>query len=468
MGKYNQVSLNANQNSLINNVLSSDFSRKILFAPIGSGKTRVVGEIAKQLIEIGSPRILIVTHSKLLIDRYIELFDGYDLKPKVTVLDVKKYREIDFQCETNNLWDNSIILTSLSSLKQVEIQELVWSLDWQLIIFDDVILKPSTSDSTFLPEFIRRTKTEKLLLIAIPGNQSNIERTLGPLFQGFSVTRWELDSPIIKIPLTYLVINYQRTEPELGFISQYNRILKYLNSVEYQQQILLSSLSSSLYVAEKTIRDIRNSIAHNSYEASVQSRDEDLAVISDEETSFLAPISLRDDFLPLNKRKHLLKLINKSISLFNQIDVDSKFEALRKGLQEFIDLNNRIWIYSYNQSTISYLYSSLKDYNLNIFQISNHDSIHEEEESMDSFLKDGGVLIAPFNKINGNLLDFDGLVLFDIPKNISLLTYILRYNTTYESKPRKVITLHDESKMIVSEEQRNQMVGELIRQISTN
>jgi hypothetical protein len=392
----------------------------------------------------------------------------------IFIFDRKLIREIDSLEQQERFWVNSIAITSWDNASRDEVSKKILSIKWGLIIAEINRATPGTKRASVLSDVVNKHNSNRLLILSDSYEISDLKRVLGISYTDFETTKWgRKDFLVVNKPIRQLrlkIFNYERTREESHFINLYVNLSKWLSNKKIQNKIRSRLVSSSLFAAEESLRYLRNRLVHGNINDLLIPKEAGREFIKDEE--LLGDINSEE----IDKRftnvelTRLMDNLSETLECLDQIQVDSKFNALIKNINEFRQDKHRIWIYAAYKSTITYLYSSIREMIPYTYQIHGQMSSYQIVEAIDLFTANGGILIASLSLLKGFDLPIDTLILYDIPDNENLVFGILSralFHMSIEGseKPINIYALNDGSGVLKSEEIRLQRFQEYVNKI---
>jgi hypothetical protein len=453
----------------------------ILLAPVGTGKSATSFAIIKEMIESGARKILILIPSSVLITQYKDLLSELNKDINIAVLNRKLVREIDTFDRNEPFAEKILGIATLQQAAHDEVKENILSVQWDLIILDEVDHISANSKQAALLSTIIKTQIAKRILIL-----SNLTRAIvshthrgflnNRFIEDFEVTQWRqkdiFPSKDMR-PIRYTTISFKRTEEEIDFIKKYISLSRWLSNKKFQNKIRSRLVSSSLYAAEESLRTLRNRLVHGELSNVLETNETGKEFINNEE--LLGDINSAE----IDKRfssKDLPKLMAElsiTLDLLDNIQVDSKFNILSQVLPQVLrdrdTIRQKTWIYASFQSTIAYLHSSLREFAHNIYQIHGQMPSHNVTDYIQQFRNEGGILIASTNRLASINLRIDNLILYDIPESESLtyniFTQLSRPLAVRADGSVNVFILADTTDILTSEQVRLRKLQRLIQQL---
>lgn len=452
----------------------------LLIAPAGSGKTVISTIIIHELLKINKRRILVLVPARQLIDEYRRELGNIVDNTKVIVLERKVIREIEALGQKESFWNNTLAISTFQQALSEEVGTKILSIPWDLIVIDDLeAIIYGGKQANFLNLIIEKQIAKRLLILSDPAQKNysfeNSKSILdNQLLVEFEITKWTRKDiyPLGKNTreVSFSVINYERTKEEISFIKKYTSLSKWLSNQKFQNNFRSRLVSSSLYTAEESLRNLRNRLVHGDLNNLLAADETGNEFIKNEELfgDFNADnIDAKSSKIDL---ANLLKECERVLERLDQTQIDSKLDAL---LTFFINNQvneKRTWIYTPYLSTISYLFGSISEIATNVYQMSSQVEQNKNLESINHFKSSGGTLIASTHFLKGLSIPTNNLILYDIPQGENLIYLILSrvlYNMVPDNlhNPVNIVLLNDTSNILSSEKQRLQSFQKFAEQI---
>jgi hypothetical protein len=479
--KFRGFYLNEYQSEFVNEFLNPNSQPyHLLLAPIGSGKTAISSVIVSEMVKTGAMRILVLAPARALVDQYKKTLGDFVEDLKVITLDRKIIREIETLNQQETFWVNSLAITTTQMAASDEIRDHILAISWDLVIMDDPgNMAKGSYQIKLLASIMEKQAAKRILVLSDPVQSiygfSNNKNVFGNiLFSKFEVTKWSrknmftLEKSARDVKLN--IVNYERTKEEIDFVRKYISLSKWLKNKKFQNKIRSRLVSSSLYAAEESLRSLRNRLVHGDLNTMLAIDETGSEYIKDEE--LLGDIST-DSIDTKSSNMDLANLVmecEKALSLLDRTQVDSKLNAL---LSLFADRNiskSKTWVYASYLSTISYLYSSLREKYKNIYQVSSQLESSKNADALNRFKSYGGTLIASVHFLKGLELPVDNLILYDVPESKELMYLIasrVLHSRTRDSKSTNIniIMLNDVSEVARTEKTRLQGFQKFLEQL---
>jgi hypothetical protein len=292
------------------------------------------------------------------------------------------------------------------------------------------------------------------------------------VFEDFETTKWRRKDifPSRNMrPLSYNAQIYERTKEEIEFIKKYTSLSKWLSNRSFQNKIRSRLVSSSLYAAEESLRNLRNLLVHEDLRSVLDINDTGSEFIKDEELLGDINRAQVDRKFTSKDIPKLMSDLSKAFELLDNIQVDSKFNILSQVVRNIQGTKQRTWIYASYQSTISFLSSALSEIKNDVYQLHGQISSRDSSELIQRFRRDGGFLISSTSPLKGIDLALDNLILYDTPESESLIytifTRISGLSREKISEPVNIILFDDMTNTIKSERKRLEKLDKFLQQL---
>ncbi len=375
-----------------------------LTAPAGYGKTYLATEIILKLItENSTEKILILTYNLALSN-----FIAGILKEKITsipvlIIDGPKFRELEttVPIDVNPLDQSIIAIMSIHFLRSDRIVDSTCEVDWDLVVVDEAHdLKPV--QFKVIERLLQTKHAKKMLLLATTGQQIVTSSEQKPLeIEGIKTTVWERvipDPPKSKLN----IIDYSYSAEELRLIKRLKEILKTLpdqNLAQFASEIMLRTASSSLYALEQSLfRQL--------------SQFPGISVIESDSDQDISP-GFEEQRVGLLGYDTLSELLD----MLDQVNTDSKFNVMERFIGQLLgeSKTENILIVTTYASTLSYINSRLVATRMPVYSFTSSTPFQEGTKVMESFHRNGSILVSTFHKLMGLDLSFvKNVIIYDL------------------------------------------------------
>lgn len=472
MDESRNVKLTNYQSEFVKSFFSLTCNRNhLLLAPVGSGKSLLTSVIIESLISNGAQRVLVLTSAKVLVDQYKYVFSEYVKSSQFLVLSRKTLREYKTLKTQGHELPPMIVIGTWENAKLEDAGELIFSRKWDLIIIDEVHFLPGSQKASLFYSVIAGANSDYKLVVSDPLDNHNIKQILGEKYETFEVTRWGrkefIASGKSSRPIEVRTVNYARTPEETAFIRSYVKLSRLLSISNFEQKVRSRIVSSSLYAAEDSLRNLRNRLVHGDLEIISPEESSSIENIKDEE--LLGDINIFQTNTNRSEQEisRFTELVNSAINSLDLIQVDSKFNALLSYLKESKKQASRVWIYASYKSTISYLFSSLKESFQKVYFLHGQMPSSDVQSELEKFIIDGGILIASSSLLKGVDLNLDSLVLYDVPESENLIYFVLSRailpaNSSSPLNPIDIVIVSDTSAVLRTEKTRKDRLVKIL------
>lgn len=478
MDETRNVKLNNYQKEFTESFFNLTSKRNhLLLAPVGSGKSITIAVIVDRLISKGAQRILVLTSAKILVDQYKYIFNEYVKSSRFMVLSRKTLREYETLKMQGLVFPQMIVVGTWENAELEDAGELITSTKWDLIIIDEVHFSPGSQRASHFYSIIAEVKSDYKLVVSDPFDNNKIKQILGEKYETFEGTRWSrkelISSERSSRPHEVRNVYYTRTTEEITFIRGYVNLVKSLAMSNLEQKVQSRLVSSSLFAAEESLRNMRNRLVHRDLEIFSSEDSAGIENIKDEE--LLGDVNIYQSNADWSEQKinGVTEHITSTINSLDLIQVDSKFNALLNYLKEHTNQSSRVWIYASYTSTLTYLFSSLKESFEKIHVLHGQMPTSDVQAELSEFKIDGGILIASTNLLKGVDLNLDTLVFYDVPGSENLLYFILSRSTlpddnSFTLNPIEVAIMNDVSGVLRSEKARDDRLKKILESTTSD
>ena len=443
-----------------------------LVAPDGMGKSATAYHIIQQSIaNHGAKQILFLSPRKIPLEYHRDALQSMELPLPIELVDSRYFREMISKVEPNrNPWSESILaLVVVSGVQAPYLLESILQNFWDLIVIDIHSWFMDQPRRSFINGIIQNPPAKKLLILDNT-DQSPKGKEIETIINNIPTTLWTQrtladDWPASHdIKLQINVINYQFTPEEVAFIDKYMKLWENNEKAEFLKSISQHQVLSSIYAAERSLREKRNKLAHYNVFSFIGSPDDETAEIDQE------PSNISNWFPTDSDRGLFLKNANELLHLLDKMPVDSKFETLTNYLGQ-VHIDKPILISCNYSDTVSYLHSSLSEIYENTFAITTSSKTKQIRQTLDEFRDHGGLLIATPTMLTGIDLNLEEVIFYDIPNNQVFPKQIVAklyspWDSNNISKTKIVSVLHDQSQTIQQEEAQLRRFQRIVQEFS--
>ena len=261
-----QNTLSPQQSAFVQSFLADGASKyQCLIAPTGSGKTAVVTTILQELFkQKGVRKALYIANNLAMAENLREYFRKMEVEIPVKLVDARRFRELISESPIGaSPWPSDILaLMTIDTAKSPRILDAIIQNDWDIVIFDSIILQ--SSGSKVLRQLVE-SKMPNRIFVMESINETLVVATIKTIGE-FQITLWKMDilHEINEAPFKFelQVVDYERTQDEVDFIRSFSQLEKLAEHSAFAPSFVLQLASSSLYAAEQSLRQMRNKVAH--------------------------------------------------------------------------------------------------------------------------------------------------------------------------------------------------------------
>jgi hypothetical protein len=414
-----------------------------LVAPAGLGKSRLAASLIAHEFENRSDiRILVLAPTPLLLQHQRELL-SFSLPITPLLVDRKTFIELESKAPADkNLWPLPVvILMSTDLAKRADVSAKLSTVNWDLVVIDE----------SHRLIGLRRTLFNKLLesgAIHRALLMSPIEnRSLGDLVTKVrvdykDVLDWSWEPVFSSLNEELIHICYKKTEEERNFLERLQVFVDQLTDKwlpgKFQGDAILQASSSSIFATEAMLlrlKDawipLRNKITHQ-----VPWDNEDLLTVqrqlsmdwSDEPDVIdeLALIARKKTAMAIKPTEFqiLYQQLEMLLDDIEKIGADPKLDALVSKISELFankDILHVAIVTSFAR-TAEYINASIQNISIPTYSLLSYMSSDEFSDTLETFRKKGGLLVATDTSLEGIELKFiDVSINYDLPSSPQVL-----------------------------------------------
>lgn len=406
-------------------------SHHLLVTPAGLGKVLVGSQIIKFMVEHGQARrVLVIAPSAFCMLWRSRLADCPSSVP-VQLVHSRAFGELQASVAPDGSpWPKSIVaIVPCDTATRAVVRETLASVCWDMVIVAEVHSASRCRSLEVYQEMLAGGAIGRSMLIGAAPLEPRIDE--GPSScPEFEVTNWltdvaDWDGASIELPaVQWRVLEYRRTEHEVGFLKLLQEQLQQLSSTPspflFQSGLLVRRAASSPYAAERTLEIIGRKLSRAPLR--------ELAAVSEKEHG--DPTEVEDvphlSFSP-EARKSYLRFVQDAYGALLGIESDAKLACLLGLLRELADGRpGRICVLSAFADTVSYLHRALSDIGSSSVAITGGLRYAERQQAMKDFGEGGGILLATPGAL-GEESDLNGVkhvVHYDMPATRSQMAQL--------------------------------------------
>lgn len=240
------------QTSFAVHFVSNDPQWVMLSSPVGSGRSRMAIGIAAAVAQSDPrARILIVAPARALVEQYRQQLTEFAPGRRVVVLDRKLWRTL--QSAKLGLREPIIFVSTRRTLSDPEIKNAVISVEWDLLVVDEIHAAPQASIVGLVDSLKRGGRVKRLLALSSKDDTPKVLRDAERVT--WKSSQFAADFPPgFTAALTPEVTTYARSAEESRFWDLLDDIESGAPGARFALLSLRKRAHSSLYAAELTLR----------------------------------------------------------------------------------------------------------------------------------------------------------------------------------------------------------------------
>jgi ERCC4-related helicase len=427
MRQDQDVELAPYQAKLVRDLLESKIpTRQLLVAPPGFGKTIAAMSLVSSLVR-GSPkyRILIIGPGALT-GMYAHHLAHTLPTAKIVTITGRAFREMEELTEPRKpVWPLPFVgVIGMDTARRVEVLESLCAVKWDLVICEEVH-RFARSRWTLLKTILANDTFNRVLLITATPELKGIASLLRKVVK----TEWrgpELkDSsgqPLLPSHLPELKhVVFCRSRDELSVLDNVVSLTNELAENEVGNAVkrwLLRQASSSPLALERTVKNLRNTLAHSTSAILLDEKDRSLESIRENDELDMDSSSIPGRSAWTGKVK-ALQIMSVLLDQIETLDRDTKRESL-EGLLESLRRNpsvqSHICVICSSRATANYLKTAISDRGSKTWIFTTENSPEYLKRELDGFEAQGGVLVCTAAQLKGiELRHVDALIHYDPP-----------------------------------------------------
>jgi SNF2 family DNA or RNA helicase len=500
-------------NFIVSFLESNSADSHLLTAPPETGKSYTSIAIAAEMTSRGAERLLVSAPAPLCEEWCKRLGDAQSKLPVVHVTR-RIYREMEAAVSVGEcpLKADAIYVISQALLNDNDIFDAITSVVWDVVIVDEahrIEARQRTSPQNrklasnvsgrpheILEELLTNHGVRRLLLLSATP-LATLEPWLRPsldhpahLWSSMVATNWygalkNWDgSTAERQPVEWSVVSYRRNSDEVKFLSNLLSLSAKFESksdaagASLRSLMLIFRASSSIFAIEQSLERIRISqvldakvkqaelilgpldpILDSTVEGSTVIGGESSAAQTARDFDIEEVESITGPF-----REELADVPNVDLAVQHCLDAldyvsaDEKLNALRRLIQSIVESKKgtvpAICIFTRYADTAEYLNAALEDVDLPLFKLTGRIPFAERKAVVDSFLRDGGVLIGTDAAMSEGVAmpQVAHVVHYDLPSNsLAVEQRCSRFDRFGRTEPLTMYLLDDESGVLAFE-----------------
>lgn len=431
MKQYREAGLKPYQAKLVTDFLESPVpARRLLVAPPGLGKTFAAMSLAKQIAKANANYRFLVIGPSALTPMYQHHLAQALPDATVTAVTRRILRELEELADPGQpIWPTQFAaVISMDTARQDDVRAHLCSVTWDLVIVEESH-RFARSRGTLLKAILSEDVFARVLLITGTPDV----KVIAPLLKNVARTEWRAtelkdwdDRPLFSISSPkFEKVAYQRSVKEVSLLRRVISLTRELSPTPVGQLVkktLLRQATSSPLALERTVRNLRNMLAHSASEKllaqsakiTMQQQDEELDTDSDIDMSSISARS------PWQSKPKAFAILGALLDQLESVDRDTKREALEGLLLRLQENPNSrrgyICVLCSSRTTADYLQTALSDQTAKAWLLTSHNTPEQLNRELDGFKRDGGVLISTVAMLQGlDIRYVQALIHYDPP-----------------------------------------------------
>ena len=431
MQLYRESGLMPHQAQLVRDVLDSSVPvRRVLVATPGSGKTVAAVSLANEIAKANSNYRILIIGPRIIGGMYEQLLTRAIPNARVCVVTRRVLRELEATAEEGQpIWPVPYMaVLGMDTARQEDVIRHLRSVSWDFVVVEELQLF-ARSRWTLLKTIITDKAFERVLLIGITSNLKGVES----LLKNTTRTEWLTSDlkdwagrPLFagRLP-AFNTVRYRRSGDEVSLLRSVLALTEELASTTVGQTVkktLLKQAASSPPALERTVRHLRNALAHGLSDtlltwtagSPIEQGSEGLESDADM-AAFSTPART-----PWRSKARAFEALAALLERLESMHADKKREALESLLQR-LDQDagphlQHICILCSSRATANYLHTVVMEHGKNTWLLTGENTPEQFNKTLDGFKNDGGVLISTLFVLQG--LDFryvEAFIHYDLP-----------------------------------------------------
>ncbi len=376
--------------------------RHLLVAAPGSGKTTAAITLAKEIAKANSNHRILIIGPQVVAAMYERHLAR---AIRVTVVSRRLLREWEaIAKEGQPIWPAPLsALMSMDTARQDDVRDLLCSVTWDLVVLEEVHLF-ARSRWTLLKTILSERTFQRVLLITGTPDLKGV----ASLLKNVARTDW-IASDATRSPKINTVA-YRRSDDEVSLLRSVLSLTRKLSLTPVGQMVkrtLLRQAASSPLALERTVRHLRNTLAHGVSEmlltqgakSSIEQGSEGLDTDADM-AEYSTPARS-----PWKSKPRALEALGGLLEQLESVDRDTKREALEGLLQRLgqdVRSNMRhIWVLCFSRATANYLQTVVAERGTKAWLLTGDITPKQFNKVSDGFKSNGGVLISTVSALRG-------------------------------------------------------------------
>ena len=414
--RFREMGLSPYQAKLITDVLDAPVpTRRLLVAKPGSGKTTVAMALAKEIARSKAGYRILVVGPRALASMYEHYLT--QALPSATIVSISRrtLRELEEVADEGSaIWPMPFVaVIGMDTARQDDVRLALCSVHWDLVILEEVHLF-ARSRWTLLKTILTQDVFERVLLISATPDMDGVK----PLLKTVARTEWLApdlrdwdDKPLFGASSSaFSIVTYQRSADEIDLLRQVLLLAAELSNTSSAQVVrksLLRQAASSPVALERTVRTLRNSLAHGLSDGISLDDVEGSISLSSVEFESDADVNVSSTVRrsPWQSEGRALAALGVVLDQLESVHQDTKRESLEALLTQ-LETNQRpglahVCVFCSSKATAHYLRTAIADRGRKAWLVTSDTSPDQFGEELNGFESAGGVLICTVAMMKG-------------------------------------------------------------------
>lgn len=270
--KFRVMGLSPYQAKLITDILDAPVpARRLLVASPGFGKTTVAMALAKEIARSKASCRILVIGPRALASMYEHHLAQALPNATIRYISRRTFRELEEVADAGNaIWPAPFAaVMGMDTARQDDVRAQLCTVHWDLVILEEVHLF-ARSRWTLLKTILSQDVFERVLLISSTPDMGGVKSLLKTIARtewlASDLRDWD-DKPLFAISSSaFDTVPYQRSADEIDLLRKVLLLADELLPTPAGQLVrtsLLRQAASSPVALERTVRNLRNNLAHD-------------------------------------------------------------------------------------------------------------------------------------------------------------------------------------------------------------
>ena len=431
--KFQEIGLFPYQANLIIDTLNAPVpSRRLLVAGSGFGKTAVVMALAKEIAKSKASYRILVIGPGALASMY-----GHHLAqalPNATVRSITRrtFRELEEVADAGkSIWPAPFVaVMGMDTARQDDVLAQLCSVHWDMVILEEAH-QLARSRWTLLKTILTQDLFERVLLISPTPDVVGIK----PLLRTIARTEWLApdlrdwdDRPLFATSsVAFDAVTYQRSAEEIDLLQKVLLLAEELSTTPAANLVkmaLIRQAASSPVALERTVRSLRNNLAHGLSDRILFDDVAGKMILSSEGLDADADVNVSSmaGQSPWQSERTAMVALGSVLDQMELVHKDTKRESLEALLTQ-LETSQRpssshVCVFCSSKATAYYLHTAITDRGTKAWVVTSDSLPDQIGKELDEFEATGGVLICTAAMMQG--FDFgyvQTFIHYDAPVN---------------------------------------------------